>query len=186
MEERALTPWCNCAAKNSMPIHSPAASSFFVVAVPPRSGSWLTMARDFGWRKSVLSKGRFAWGPTGQGAARTLESYQAQLLVAVRVRTLLLISSYRSRRGWVLAMFSDPLPLFVASRKASDKAVSALLAMSSKISGRECGSRLARSATRRVALTRKRAVRNGITSQVDYLITRQRDYRALLGPETRL
>jgi hypothetical protein len=58
--------------------------------------------------------------------------------------------------------------------------------MSSKISGRECGSRLARSATRRVALTRKRAVRNGITSQVDYLITRQRDYRALLGPETRL
>ena len=37
-------------------------------------GFWLAQKR--------LSKGRFAWWPTGDGAARTLESYQAQLLLA--------------------------------------------------------------------------------------------------------
>ena len=29
-----------------------------------------------------LSRGRFAWWPSGAGAARSLEAYQAQLLVA--------------------------------------------------------------------------------------------------------
>jgi transposase len=37
-------------------------------------GFWLAQKR--------LSKGRFSWWPTGEGAARTLESYQAQLLLA--------------------------------------------------------------------------------------------------------
>jgi transposase len=37
-------------------------------------GFWLAQKR--------LSKGRFPWWPTGNEAARTLESYQAQLLLA--------------------------------------------------------------------------------------------------------
>jgi transposase len=37
-------------------------------------GFWLAQKR--------LSKGRFPWWPTGSSAARTLESYQAQLLLA--------------------------------------------------------------------------------------------------------
>jgi transposase len=37
-------------------------------------GFWLAQKR--------LSKGRFPWWPVGNGAARTLESYQAQLLLA--------------------------------------------------------------------------------------------------------
>ena len=37
-------------------------------------GFWLAQKR--------LSKGRFVWWPSGAGAARTLEAYQAQLLIA--------------------------------------------------------------------------------------------------------
>ena len=37
-------------------------------------GFWLAQKR--------LSKGRFAWWPSGTGAARPLEAYQAQLLLA--------------------------------------------------------------------------------------------------------
>jgi transposase len=37
-------------------------------------GFWLAQKR--------LSKGRFLWWPTGNGPVRTLEAYQAQLLVA--------------------------------------------------------------------------------------------------------
>ena len=37
-------------------------------------GFWLAQKR--------LSKGRFSWWPTGDGAARVLEFYQAQLLLA--------------------------------------------------------------------------------------------------------
>jgi transposase len=37
-------------------------------------GFWLAQKR--------LSKGRFVWWPTGAGLARTIEAYQAQLLLA--------------------------------------------------------------------------------------------------------
>ena len=37
-------------------------------------GFWLAQKR--------LSKGRFRWWPSGSGVARTLEAYQAQLLLA--------------------------------------------------------------------------------------------------------
>jgi transposase len=37
-------------------------------------GFWLAQKR--------LSKGRFAWWPSGTGAARAIEAYQAQLLMA--------------------------------------------------------------------------------------------------------
>jgi transposase len=37
-------------------------------------GFWLAQKR--------LSKGRFRWWPSGKGAARSLEAYQAQLLLA--------------------------------------------------------------------------------------------------------
>lgn len=38
-------------------------------------GFWLAQKR--------LSKGRFVWWPSGSGPARTIEAYQAQLLLAV-------------------------------------------------------------------------------------------------------
>jgi transposase len=38
--------------------------------------------QGFFWVQKRLSKGRFRWWPSGDGAARSVEAYQAQLLLA--------------------------------------------------------------------------------------------------------
>jgi transposase len=44
------------------------------------SGSSATTAKDSGWRRNGSQ--RDAWWPSGSGPARTIEAYQAQLLLA--------------------------------------------------------------------------------------------------------
>jgi hypothetical protein len=40
-------------------------------------------AKDTGWRKNVFrTRGKFVWWPEGSGAAKPLEAYEAQLLMA--------------------------------------------------------------------------------------------------------
>jgi len=51
-----------------------------------RSGTAIRLlsydGQDIGWRKSGSSKGTFVWWPEGSGAAKALEAYEAQLLMA--------------------------------------------------------------------------------------------------------
>ncbi len=68
-EKLAADPFSGCVFL----FRSRRATSIRVLAYDGQ-GFWLAQKR--------LSKGRFLWWPTGSGAARTMEAYQAQLLVA--------------------------------------------------------------------------------------------------------
>jgi len=68
-EKLAADPFSGCV----FVFRSRSAISIRVLAYDGQ-GFWLAQKR--------LSKGRFRWWPTGEGAARVLEAYQTQLLLA--------------------------------------------------------------------------------------------------------
>ena len=70
------------ARRSSLRIRSPAVFSCFGAAAGPRSGCSAMTARDTGWRRSGSRKGGSCGGRKSSSAAKPLEAYEAQLLMA--------------------------------------------------------------------------------------------------------
>jgi transposase len=80
--ERGLIPWFGCAGKSSTRTLSPAAWRVF----RSRRGTSIRLlsydGQGYWLAQKRLSKGRFVWWPEGSAAAKPLEAYEAQLLMA--------------------------------------------------------------------------------------------------------
>jgi IS66 Orf2 like protein len=74
--------WQSYAGRNYQPILFPAACLYLEADVQLRLSYYRYDGQGFVLAQKRLSKGRFVWWPNGSGPARSLEAYQAQLLVA--------------------------------------------------------------------------------------------------------
>lgn len=77
-----MTAWQSYAGRNCPPILFPAACLYSEAGAPRRIKLLQYDGQGFILAQKRLSKGRFVWWPSGDGPARLLEAYQAQLLVA--------------------------------------------------------------------------------------------------------